>query len=362
MPADARDGMNWAPTAALPKPVVNKGEFVFASAFFDHGHIFGQTNGLIEAGGVCKWAWDPQPERLKDFCQKYPGARAAESFQQVLDDPEVHLVTAAAVPSDRAEIGLQVLRSGKDYFTDKSPFTTLQQLDQARTVVAETGRKYMCDFSERLHNEAGWFAGELVRQGAIGRVLQVLIMAPHNLNKTSRPAWFFDKQKYGGILTDIGSHQFEQFLYYTGATDGVVNHARVANFANPDNPGLEDFGEASLTLDNGASCYCRIDWFNPKGLRTWGDGRTFILGTDGYVEVRKYIDITKEPMESQVVYLVDHSGEHRMPCNGKVGYPFYGQLILDVLNRTEYAMTQAHCFKAAELSMQAQLIADLRKS
>ncbi|MDV7399315.1 Gfo/Idh/MocA family oxidoreductase, partial [Arthrospira platensis SPKY1] len=133
------------------------------------------------------------------------------------------------------------------------------------------------------------------------------------LNKPSRPDWFFDKQKYGGILTDIGSHQFEQFLYYTGATDGMVNSARVANFANPDKPGLEDFGEASLTLNNGASCYCRIDWFNPKGLRTWGDGRTFILGTDGYVEVRKYIDITKEPMESQVVYLVDHSGEHRMP-------------------------------------------------
>jgi len=353
-----RDGMNWAPTAAKPQPVVEKGEFVFASAFFDHGHIFGQTNGLLEAGGVCKWAWDPQPERLKAFCERYPGVQPAQSFQQILDDPAVHLVTAAAVPCDRAAIGFSVLRAGKDYFTDKSPFTTLEQLAEARTVVAETGRKYLCDFSERLHTEAGWYAGELIRSGAIGDVLQVLIMAPHNLNAPSRPQWFFEKDKYGGILTDIGSHQFEQFLYYANAKGGKVNFARVENFCNPQTPGLEDFGEASLTLDNGVSCYCRIDWFNPAGLRSWGDGRTFVLGTKGYIEVRKYIEITSEPLESQVVYLVDMEGEKRIPCAGKVGYPFYGRLILDVLNRTEHAMTQQHCFTAAELSMQAQAVAD----
>lgn len=356
--SEARDGMNWAPTAAKPQPVVEKGDFVFASAFFDHGHIFGQTNGLCEAGGVCKWAWDPDPERLDDFCKKYPETKAATSFEQILQDPEVHMVTAAAVPSDRCAIGLKTLRAGKDYYTDKSPFTTLEQLEEAKVTVEETGKKYMCDFSERLHTEAGWYAGELIAQGAIGNVIQVLIMAPHNLAKESRPEWFFDKEKYGGILTDIGSHQFEQFLSYAGAKDGVVNYARVDNIANPDKPGLEDYGEASVTTDNGVSCYCRMDWFNPRGHRSWGDGRTFILGTDGYIEVRKYNDITREPQESQIIYLVDHEGEKRIPCSGKIGFPFYGQLILDVLNRSEKAMTQAHCFKAAELSMKAQQFAD----
>lgn len=356
--SDARDGMNWAPTAAKPESVVKPGEFVFASAFFDHGHIFGQTNGLAEAGGVCKWAWDPDPDRLADFCKKYPEATPASSFEEILEDPEVHLVTAAAVPSDRCRIGLQTLRAGKDYYTDKSPFTTLNQLAEAKQAVGETGRKYLCDFSERLHTEAGWYAGELIEQGAIGKVIQVLIMAPHNLAAGTRPDWFFQKEKYGGIITDIGSHQFEQFLSYAGAKDGTVNYARVDNIANPDTPGLEDFGEAHVTTDNGVSCYCRMDWFNPKGHRSWGDGRTFVLGTDGYIEVRKYNDITWEPQESQVVYLVDHEGEKRIPCSGKVGFPFYGRLILDVLNRTEHAMTQEHCFKAAELSMQAQAVAD----
>ncbi len=358
MSENLRDGMNYAPTAAKPKPVVKSGEFKFAAAFFDHGHIYGQTNGLTEAGGECKWAWDPDPKRLKEFCEKYPGVKAARSYDEILDDKEIRLVTAAAVPCDRAEIGFRCLRAGKDYFTDKSPFTTLGQLDEARKVVEATQGKYMCDFSERLHTESGWHAGELIKDGAIGRVLQVLIMAPHNLNKPSRPDWFFEKEKYGGILTDIGSHQFEQFLAFTGSTGGKVNFARVENFSNDDTPGLEDFGEASLTTDTGASCYCRIDWFNPRGLRTWGDGRTFILGTDGYIEIRKYIEITSDPKEEQVIYLVDHEGEKRIPCQGKVGYPFYGQLILDILNRTEEAMTQAHCFKAAELSMKAQAVAD----
>jgi predicted dehydrogenase len=183
-------------------------------------------------------------------------------------------------------------------------------------------------------------------------------MAPHNLAADKRPGWFFEKSKYGGILTDIGSHQIEQFLTYTGASDGEVQFARVDNFANPRTPQFEDFGEVSFRMDNGASCYCRLDWFNPAGLRTWGDGRTFVLGTEGYLEVRKYIDVAMEPMQSQVIYWVNAEGEHRIPCQGKIGYPYYGRLILDCLQRTEHAMTQAHCFQAAELSLRAQQVAD----
>lgn len=353
-----RDGMNYAPKAAKVEKVVAPGEFTFATAFLDHGHIFGQMNGLLEAGGACRYVYDPQPERAQAFAEKFPGVKVAGSFEQILEDPDIRLVSAAAVPSERAGIGFRTLKAGKDYFTDKSPFTTLAQLEEARRLVKETGRRYMCYYSERIHTEAGFHAGELIREGVIGDVLQVLIMAPHNLAKEGRPDWFFDKEKYGGILTDIGSHQFEQFLTYTGSSDAEVNFARVANFANPDKPGLEDFGEASLTSDTGASCYCRVDWFNPGGLRSWGDGRTFVLGTKGTIEVRKYIDLTTDPLESQVIYLVDGEKEQRIPCSGRVGFPFFGKLIRDVLDGTETAMTQEHCFKAAELAMKAQAIAD----
>lgn len=187
----------------------------------------------------------------------------------------------------------------------------------------------------------------------IGRVVQVLGLGPHRLNAPSRPAWFFERARYGGILCDIGSHQIEQFLFYSGAADAQVVSARVANFNHPDYPELEDFGEANLDGDNGASSYFRVDWFTPDGLSTWGDGRLFILGTKGYLELRKYVDVARSRTGDHL-YLVDEAGERHLELAGRVGSPFFGELILDCLNRTERAMTQAHAFKAAELCLKAQ--------
>ena len=353
------DGMNYAP-AGKSAPVCGPDEFPFAATGLDHGHIYGQCNGLIEAGGTLKYVYDTDPKRIEGFRAKYPQAKAVESLDRILEDKEIRLVAAAAIPDQRCAIGCRVMKAGKDYFTDKSPFTTLEQLAQAKKVVAETGRKYAVYYSERLHVESAWYVSELLKQGAIGRVVQVLNLAPHKLSKPNRPDWFFDKSKYGGILTDIGSHQFEQFLSCTNSKDATINFARVANFNNHDKPGLEDFGEASIETDTGASCYARIDWFTPDGLQSWGDGRLFVLGTEGFIEVRKYMDIARDT-GGDLVFIADQHKEQMIDCKGKVGFPFFGKLILDCLNRTENAMTQDHAFKAAELSMQAQLFADTKR-
>ncbi|MFM9032271.1 MAG: Gfo/Idh/MocA family protein, partial [Opitutaceae bacterium] len=239
------DGMNYAPQGK-PSPVVKPGEFVFAAAHLDHGHIYGQCNGLLEAGGELRWVYDPDTAKVEAFRARYPQVRVARSLEEILADSGVRLVTAAAVPCDRGPLGIRVMEAGKDYFTDKTPFTSLDQLDAAKAAVARTSRKYMVYFSERLHVEAAMYATDLVAAGTIGRVIQVIGLGPHRLGKAGRPAWFFERSKYGGILTDIGSHQFEQFLTYTGATDATVTQAAVGNFANPDQPEFEDFGEASL--------------------------------------------------------------------------------------------------------------------
>jgi predicted dehydrogenase len=349
------DGMNYAPQSK-PSPVVQPGEFVFAAAHLDHGHIFGQCNGLIEGGATLKWVYDPDPKKVADFAAKYPQVKIARSLDEILADADIRLVAAAIVPGDRGPLGCRVMEAGKDYFTDKAPFTTLAHLDQAKAVVGRTGRKYAVYYSERIHVESAMYATDLVAGGAVGRVIQVIGLGPHRLSKSVRPAWFWEKAKSGGILCDIGSHQFEQFLTYSGATDATVTQAAVGNFGNADKPEFEDFGEASLLGDNGSSNYVRVDWFTPDGLGTWGDGRTVILGTKGYIELRKYIDVGRDKAGDNV-YLVDEKGEHRLNVAGRVGFRFFGQLILDCLNRTETAMTQAHAFKAAELCLRAQLAA-----
>ncbi len=359
MASDRSDGMTYAPKGQA-RPVVAPGEFAIAAVHLDHGHIYGMCNGLVEAGAEVRWVYDPDPDRVAAFIAAFPGASAARSLDEVLADPSVRLVAAAAVPAERCALGIAVMEAGKDYFTDKAPLTTLEQLARAKDAVERTGRKYLVYYSERLHSEAAVRAGELIDAGAIGRVVQVIGLGPHRLNAAARPAWFFDKARYGGILVDLGCHQLEQFLAFTGAHDAKVQSARVDHVGDHPAPGLEDFGEASLVADNGASSYFRVDWLTPAGLPTWGDGRTMILGTHGTIELRKYLDLGREE-EGDHLYLVDADGVRHLRAAGTVGFPFFGQLVLDCLNRTERAMTQTHAFKAAELSLLAQQWADARR-
>ena len=349
-----QDGMHYAPTGK-PQPVVEPGEFVIAASSLDHGHIYGMCNGLIEAGATLKWVYDPDPLKIDQFLQHYPQAQVADSLETILNDREVRQVAGAAIPSERCPLGLKVMAAGKDYFTDKAPLTTLAQLEDAKAMVAKTGRKYAVYYSERLHVESAVFAGQLIHQGAIGRVMQTLGTGPHR-EGNGRPNWFYDKRYFGGILCDIGSHQIEQFLFYTGNSEAHIVASHVRNVNHPQYPQFEDFGDAMLAGDNGATGYFRCDWFTPQGLSSWGDGRLTLLGTEGYIEIRKYVDITRG--EQDVVYLVNKEGEFRYPVAGQVGFPYFGQLILDCLNRTENAMTQAHAFKAAELCVRAQMWAN----
>ncbi len=346
------DGMTYAPKGQA-KAVCRPGEFRFAAIGLDHGHIYGECNGLLEAGGELVGVFDPDPKKVEAFCQTYPAVKPARSEQEILDDPAIKLVASASVPCERGPLGLRALEHGKDYFTDKPPFTSLDQLNAARRKVAETGRIFAVYYAERLHAEAAVYADQLIRDGSIGRVVQVIGLGPHRLNAPARPAWFWDPEKYGGILVDIGCHQIEQFLHYTGAKEAEVLHSKIGNYHNPDHPAFQDFGDATLLADNGATFYFRVDWFTPQGLGAWGDGRTVILGTDGYVELRKYLDVARDA-ESDHVYLVDHKGEHHVTVRGKVGFPYFGQLIRDCLDRTETAMTQRHTFLAIELALKAQ--------
>ncbi len=357
MNINKNNGMNYAPQGK-PNPVVKKREFSISAVALDHGHIYGMCNGLSEAGASIKWVYDPDPAKVAAFLKAFPEAKAAKSEAQVLSDPEVKLIASAAVTSKRCELGLRALAAGKDYFTDKAPLTTLEQLESAKKAVQDSGRKYMVYYSERIHVESAVFAGQLIEQGAIGKVIQVMGMGPHRLSAPDRPQWFFEKDKYGGILCDIGSHQIEQFLFYAGVKDAKVVRSQVGNFNHPEYPELEDFGDAMLVGDNGSTQYFRVDWFTPDGLSSWGDGRTFILGTEGYIELRKYLNIGMGDNSSNHVFMANGKGEYHYEVKGKVGYPYFGQLILDCINRTENAMTQDHAFKAAELCVKAQLQAE----
>lgn len=323
----------------------------FAAVGLNHNHIYSQVNLLLRAGAELDCFFAPEPELAAAFSQAYPQARLARSEAEILADERLALVVSAGIPCERAPLGIRVMQHGKDYMSDKPGFTSLEQLAEARRVQAETGRIYSICFSERLEVRSAVKAGELVQAGAIGKVVQTIGLGPHRINPASRPAWFFERAKYGGILADIASHQFDQFLFFSGSTGAEVITAQVANYKYPQYPELEDFGDV-VVRSSTATGYIRVDWYTPDGLPTWGDGRLFILGTEGYIEARKYVDISGRPGGDHL-FLVDRDGMHTIDCSAQ-DLPYGRQLIADIVDRTDNALPQAHCFTASELALKAE--------
>ena len=323
----------------------------FSVIGLNHGHIYGLVNTAIRGGGELTTFHAKEDDLAAEFAKRFPQAKRVLTEKEILEDNSIQLVVSASIPNERAPLGIRVMEHGKDFMVDKPGITSLSQLASVRKVQKKTGRIYSILYSERLENRATIKAAELIRAGAIGKVVQTIGMGPHRISLSSRPEWFFDKKYFGGIICDIGSHQFDQFLYLTGSTSGKILSSQVGNVHYPQYPQFEDFGDA-LVQGNRGSGYIRVDWFTPDGLNTWGDGRLTVLGTDGYIEIRKNVDIAGRNGGNHL-FLVDQKSTQYIDCRD-VDLPYGRQLVDDIVNRTETAMTQDHCFLATELTLLAQ--------
>jgi predicted dehydrogenase len=331
----------------------------FAVCGMSHDHIYGMIGAITRGGGEMVAAWAGEEDKIAIFKKRFPNVKMVGTQDEILNDPSVQLVLSSQIANERAPLGVKVMKHGKDYLSDKPGITTLEQLAEVRKTIAETKRVYAIMYSERLEVKAAVYAGVLVQQGAIGKVIQTINIAPHQIVQghgdagggTGRPEWFWNPDQYGGILCDIGSHQVDQFLFYTGSQEAEIAESQIANVRHPNRPRFQDFGDMVLRGDRGFG-YVRLDWFTPDGLGTWGDGRLFILGTDGYIEVRKYADVAVKHQGNNL-FLVDNKQARYIDCNN-MPLPFGPQFVADIVNRTHGAQDQTQCLLAAELVIKAQ--------
>lgn len=325
----------------------------FAAIGLDHRHIYHLVGENIAAGakcvGFCPETSDPRV--LEGFIERFPDL-AQISRDRLFDDPEIDFIVSASIPCDRPGIAIRAMRSGKDVMVDKPGATTLEQVDALEAVACETGRIFSICFSERLVVRACETASRLVSEGAIGRVVQTTGLGPHRLNRSIRPDWFFKRDTFGGILTDIGSHQIDQFLHFTGSTEVEIASAFSANRAHPELVDFEDYGEI-LLRSHSASGFIRVDWYTPDGLPTWGDGRLFLLGTEGFIELRKYVDLAGR-----------NGGDHLFLCNGKGTFhvdctaeslSYFLLFQNDIRDRTSTSLPEGHALKVSRLAISAQM-------
>lgn len=329
----------------------NAPKIKFSVININHGHIYGMVDAVTRGGGQLVSFYAKEPDLVAAFAKKYPGAKLARSEKEILEDKSTQLILSSGIPVERGPLGIDVMKHGKDYLVDKPGVVSLEQLEDVKRVQKETKRLYTILYGERLENKATIKAGEMIKAGAIGQVIQTIGLGPHRMNLQSRPSWFFDKKYFGGIITDIGSHQFDQFLFFTGSTEAEIISSQTGNVHYPQYPQFEDFGDVMVRGNKGTG-YIRVDWFTPDGLKSWGDGRLTVLGTDGYMELRKNIDIAGHEGGNHL-YIVDKKETRYIDCNNEV-LPFAELFVNDIINRTETAMPQAHCFLATELALKAQ--------
>ena len=327
----------------------------FGVIAINHDHIFGQCDALLAEGAEMAGFYSKEDDLAAAFIAKLPGAKRVDDPRRLLDDPTIQIILTAAIPGDRAAIAIEAMRHGKDVMSDKPGLTSFEQLAAVRKVQEETGRIFSICYSEHFRQRSTVKAGELVHAGAIGTVINIVGLGPHRLRNHHRPDWFFERDRFGGVICDIASHQCEQYLFFSGDATAEVLSASVRNHASPDRPGFQDFGDFHLK-SAGATGYHRVDWFTPDGLPTWGDGRLFIVGTQGTIELRKYVDIAGREGGDHL-FLVDGKGMRHIDCSA-TPLPYGPALIADIRNRTETAMPQARCYEAMRLALTAQAMAE----
>jgi predicted dehydrogenase len=298
----------------------------------DHPHVVELTQHLVAAGAHVRAIVATDDGVGPWLASKYDDVRTTDPYAD-----DVDIVVTAAIPSDRAEIAIDAMRAGKSVVSDKPGLTTRAQLDDVRAVLQETHQRWIVVFGERLGNPAMLRAERLVRDGAIGEVVHTVGLGPHTLHLEHRPRWFFDPARYGGILVDIGSHQVDQFLAFTGADDAQVVSAHVR--AHAEHHGLQTLGEMVLRTPENCTGYAYVDYFTPKGLGAWGDTRFSVVGTRGTIDVRTLDD---------TLFLVD--GTHRETIDASDEPVSWARGLVD----GEMPVDQAHVLAVHDICLRAQ--------
>lgn len=324
----------------------------------EHLHLFEMIDGLVGVGAetVCHAGGDGP---LTSMYEGWRSGSERRSVYGVLGDDSLDLVVLADVPADRGHLAADALLAGRHVLAAKPAVTTMNDLDAIDAAVRSSGRRWWVFFSERLCNRAVTEAVRLVHAGAIGELVAVAGAAPHTLAADSRPQWFFDRDRSGGILVDLAAHQADQLLSLAGPGSTEVLAATVANVAASP-PSFQDLGRMSLRHTTNAGHVVlsdhHVDWLSPAGLGTWGDVRLTLTGTAGSIEVRSNIDVAGAPGGEHLI-LVDSDSARRVDCSG-VAIDWAERLRADIDLGTDSFLDHDHTVAACRLALAAQAHAE----
>lgn len=215
--------------------------------------------------------------RAEAFAESYGVERALDSYQDVLDDPEVEAIYNPLANSLHPVWNVAALRAGNHVLTEKPSAGTAAQARAVQRVVAETGRTFMEGFHyfyhpliSRLHR--------IVASGEIGHLRHVETIMEMPAPADADPRWQFDLA--GGALMDLGCYSLHSqriLARFAGGEPRVVS-AKAGERAG--HPGVDEWLIAELVFPSGvtgtATCHMAADAVSMRHRVIGSAGEAFI--------------------------------------------------------------------------------------
>jgi predicted dehydrogenase len=193
----------------------------------------------------------------------------------LLADHEIDVAVVAGVYARRADAVLAALAAGAHVLADKPLCTTLDQL----AAIEQRGGEVSLLLEKRFH-PATLAAADLLADGVLGELALVAATGPHKLNAAARPDWFWRRDHYGGIASDLPVHDIDLVLHLTGATSGTV--AALTGAAR--RPDFDDHVAVLLRAGDVAATI-EANWMSPEAVDVHGHYRMRLAGTLGTAEL-----------------------------------------------------------------------------
>ena len=220
-----------------------------AFAGFRHSHIFSlynymQKNDEINIVGC----FEADEDTKKDVTEKRGLNFNYNSYEELLNDSNVEVVAIGDCFGNRGKMAIDALRHGKHVFCDKPICTRLEELYEIRELSVKNNLQVGCMLDLRYMAQVSKVK-EILRNDEIGKVHIVSFTGQHGLDYATRPRWYYEENKHGGTINDIGIHGLDLIRFITGKNLTKVDCAKTWNAFADKEPDFKDSAQFMVDME-----------------------------------------------------------------------------------------------------------------
>lgn len=236
----------------------------------NHLETYSRMAETVEVAALC----DLREETLAEAGQRFPGARTAMDFRELLEPGDLDLVSVATMPRTHCEIAVAALETGAHVLCEKPFAMSVAEADRMLAAAERGGRMIQIGTNMRHMLEAG-ILRELVASGKLGKPTYIRAWTYY----TQIPWWgphYIRDTASGGALASTAIHIADVALWVagspglvsvSGSTHRMFPHKRAETAPDAearDRYDVEDIAAAHIRLDTGATFVLEGTWAHER--------------------------------------------------------------------------------------------------